>query len=91
MSRRDRGGRPAYRPTTASRRQVLRLASEGFGHREIAATIGIARATLETYFPHELADGAARARAVAVHALWRSARGGKLSAITRLLKLTAAP
>lgn len=53
----DKGGRPAFEPTSANRLMVRKLASMGWSHDKIAEGIGCSDETLRKYFRWELDMG----------------------------------
>jgi hypothetical protein len=75
------GGRPRYQPTNEERERVSELASMGMPHEGIAQVLGIARQTLETYFPVELSMGAYSKRAALLQAAYKAALNGSVAAL----------
>ena len=67
-------GRPSYLPTHRERERVTVLVGAGWGERDIAMALGIARETLRRHFHDELAHGRVRCRALVVEALFNAAR-----------------
>lgn len=81
-------GRKPFAPTKAHRRKVEELASVGMPHLAICKVMGISDPTLQKYFADELAGGAARKRAEVVAMLYKSARGGNVSAQKKLEEMS---
>ena len=85
-------GRPSYIPTHRERERVTVLVGAGWGERDIAMALGVARETLRRHFPDELAHGRVRCRALVVEALFDAARiPGRVSAQRAWLQLSEAP
>lgn len=72
--------RPAFKPTSANKRQVAIAAGAGMPHEDIAAALGITAPTLRKHFKQELKSGAAMKRIQVLTALHTSAIGGSASA-----------
>lgn len=73
-------GRPQFKPTPKLKTQVERRIAVGWTQIDIAAEIGIDVKTLNVHFADQLTHGLARKRGEALDLLWRSARGGNVSA-----------
>lgn len=81
-------GRPSFKPTAAQRRKVEELRSVGMSKDDVAAVLGVTRPTLDKHFEVELQVGAAKKRAEVVSFLYKSARGGNVSAQKKLEEMT---
>lgn len=90
MRKNAKAGRPAHKPTPATRRKVTNAAAGGMAHEEIAIALGIARNTLEKHYEHELSTGALNRRAEVLDAMARTALKGNVSAQKAFLALTPA-
>lgn len=88
MRKNAKSGRPAHKPTPASRRKVTNAAAGGMAHEEIAIALGICRNTLEKHYEFELSTGALNRRAEVLDAMARTALKGNVSAQKAFLALT---
>lgn len=75
-------------PTDEARERVSKLAGAGESHETIAIALGIARQTLETYYPVELSVGAHEKRAAVIERLYDAALAGSVAAAREYLKIT---
>lgn len=73
-------GRPEHKPDRKTRQLVENGVTAGMTHQDIARAIGISWKTLDKYYAEELATGVARKRLEAISMLYRSAKGGNVSA-----------
>jgi hypothetical protein len=65
-----------YEPNDSTRAEVVRLAGKGTPGAQIAAKLGIARATLYEHHKPELDKGHAKAHAAVISTLYEKAIGG---------------
>src|SRR4051812_17722406 len=83
--------RPAYKPSLDEIRKVEVLVAAGWGERDIAEVLEIARETLRKHFRRELQNGSLTCRAEVLQSLHFSARSyGNISAKKMWLDLMAA-
>ena len=80
--RQNKGGRPAFEPTDAQRRQVKAMAAYGVPEFDIAKVIGIAEKTLRKHFWQELETGHIEANAKVAESLFQKAMGNGQGAVT---------
>lgn len=85
----SKGGRPAHKPTTASRREVEELVSCGMSEDDVARAIGLTTPTVRKHYADELLTGRARRRAEVIKLLYRNARKGNVSAQRKLEDMTS--
>jgi hypothetical protein len=83
----NRGGRPAFKPTRRMREQVEIAAAAGMSASDVAVVIGISRPTLEAHFADELKNGRIRKFAQVLVLLDRESKRGSVSASKYLLTL----
>jgi predicted ArsR family transcriptional regulator len=77
-------GRPEHTPDRQSRQAVEQLVAARVGHRQIAYALGITHKTLEKHYQDELLNGVARKQKEVMAMLYRSAKGGNVSAQRKL-------
>src|SRR5262245_26562673 len=90
MTEKRKTGRPPLKPTPKQRRTVEELRSCGESADSIARALRIDVETLRKHFADELAHGHSRRRLEVVGMLFKSARGGNVSAQKHLEHMTAA-
>ncbi len=76
------GGRPAFVPTAAHRKQVETLSGYGIPQDEIARSVGISKPTLLAYFRDELDLGMTKANSLVVESLFKKATGDGPASVT---------
>ncbi|MCW5695799.1 MAG: hypothetical protein KIS96_03580 [Bauldia sp.] len=81
-------GRPAHKPTAATRRTVEQMVSCGETHDTIALALEVSDETLRLHYRRELDVGAAKRRRELLDLLWQSARKGNVSAQKKLEETT---
>lgn len=82
MAAKGQGGRPAFQPTDAQRRQVESMAGFGIPHDDIAKVLQIDAKTLRKHFPDELEMGHIKANTAVARNLFRIATGNGREAVT---------
>lgn len=87
MTTRKRG-RPAFRKTPALAKRVEELTSGGMSQEAIAKVLGCDSDTLRKHFGDELDNGIQRRRAEVIGLLFKSARGGNVTAQKKLEEMT---
>ncbi len=80
LGKNKKRGRPAFKPTQRVRNRVEIAAAAGISAAEIAAVLGISRATLEQHFVDELRHGRVRKHIENLVRLDRAAQRGSVSA-----------
>ena len=83
-----RRGRPAFKPTRATRVTVERMLACGDSQNTIARALGIDDDTLRKHFPEEILNGAAKRRREIVDLLFDGARAKNASLIKRVEEMT---
>ncbi len=78
------GGRPSYEPDRETRQRVMEQIAVGMRDEAIALGLGISPPTFRRAFRQEIATGRDVKRAEVVSWLFRAARRGNASALTRL-------
>lgn len=74
-------GRPAHKPTAATKMKVSVCAGSGkMTHQEIAIVLGISVPTLEKHYQYELSVGALTRRAEVLAGVYKAAKRGSSSA-----------
>ncbi|PWB94672.1 hypothetical protein [Methylosinus sporium] len=87
MTTRKRG-RPAFRKTPALAKRVEELTSGGMSQGAIAKVLRCDSDTLRKHFGDELDNGIQRRRAEVISLLFKSARGGNVTAQKKLEEMT---
>jgi hypothetical protein len=85
----NRGGRPAFKPTRRMREQVEIAAAAGMSASDVAVVLRISRPTVEAYFADELKHGRARKFAEILVLLDRAARRGSVGAMKFLFTVVS--
>ena len=88
MAKIAKKGRPAFKPTTAQRRQVRNAAASGMTHEEIAVALEVHRHTLDKHFAVELSSGALHRRMEFLDTLARVGLKGNVTALKALIGMT---
>ncbi|HEV2099438.1 MAG TPA: hypothetical protein VGR45_11005 [Stellaceae bacterium] len=81
-------GRPSFKATPSRRRTVEEMVACGESHDTIARAVGCSDETLRTHFADELATGHAKRRSEVIGLLYKTARGGNVSAQRKLAEMT---
>ncbi|TPJ60836.1 hypothetical protein [Mesorhizobium sp. B2-6-1] len=81
-------GRPQWKPTAAIRRTVEEMRSCGESEATIARSLGIDADTLRKHCADELDNGFSHRRREVIGLLYKSARGGNVTAQKRLEEMT---
>ncbi|MDB5582149.1 MAG: hypothetical protein JWR80_7325 [Bradyrhizobium sp.] len=84
----DSGGRPAFKPTAATRRKVEEWVSCGMSQDDCARALGISTPTLVKHFEEELANGVAKKRAEVIGMLYKAAKTGNVTAQKKLEEMS---
>lgn len=82
MTEKAKPGRPPYKPTDETRKQVEALVGYGITEEQICQMIGISRPTLIKYYREEIDTGTAKANAKVAQSLYQKATGDGASAVT---------
>jgi transcriptional regulator with XRE-family HTH domain len=82
MTEKAKTGRPPYKPTDETRKQVEALVGYGITEEQICQMIGISRPTLIKYYREEIDTGTAKANAKVAQSLYQKATGDGASAVT---------
>jgi hypothetical protein len=85
----NRGGRPAFKPTRRMREQVEIAAAAGMSASDVAVVLRISRPTVEAHFADELKHGRARKFAEILVLLDRAARRGSVGAMKFLFTVVS--
>jgi transposase len=75
-------GRPPYKPTDETRKQVEALVGYGITEEQICQMIGISRPTLIKYYREEIDTGTAKANAKVAQSLYKKATGDGANSVT---------
>jgi hypothetical protein len=81
-------GRPEFKATPALRRKVEELICCGMSKEDVARAIGCTKPTLVKHFMPELETGIARKRAEIIGMLFKSAKGGNVTAQKKLEEMS---
>ncbi|ODT22235.1 MAG: hypothetical protein ABS35_15405 [Kaistia sp. SCN 65-12] len=81
-------GRPAWKPTLQSRRTVEEMKACGESDNVIARSLGVDVDTLRKHCARELEHGLSNRRREVIGLLFKSARGGNVTAQKRLEEIT---
>lgn len=81
-------GRPPFKATPALRRKVEELTMCGMSQEVVARAIGCSHPTLVKHFPDELTFGLAKKRAEVIAMLFKSAKGGNVTAQKKLEEMS---
>ena len=79
----------AHKPTDETRARVESLSAAGTRYEDIAAYLGITRATLDKYYKDELKIGTIKANAAIANTLYKQALDGNTTAAIFWLKTRA--
>lgn len=82
-------GRPAFKATASLKREVEEMTSCGMSEDDIARAIGCSTPTLRVHFQEELLTGRSKRRREVIKLLFKSARGGNVTAQKKLEDMTA--
>lgn len=82
-------GRPAHKPTAATRKKVEILRADGWSWERIARNIGIEKPTLAKHYMQELKYGDDNVRAALLGRIYEKAMEGNVSAARAFEKMTS--